>query len=48
MKDNKRLLGLDAVKTIAIILVIATHVPLFQYDFTDGSNTGNFLQFAFK
>ena len=46
--NKKRLLGLDVIKTIAIMFVIAIHIPLFQYDFVSDNNIGVYVQFALR
>ena len=48
-KMNKnRLLGLDVIKTIAMLFVIAIHIPLYRYDFVSDHSIGVFVQYALR
>lgn len=49
MENNKRNDGLDLLKFIAIIFVVALHIPLFNNDFISNHNSaGNIIQYILK
>jgi surface polysaccharide O-acyltransferase-like enzyme len=48
MEEKKRYDGLDIIKFIAILMVIATHIPLYEYDFIKDNNISIYVQFLFK
>lgn len=48
MEEKRRYDGLDLIKLIAILMVIATHIPLYEYDFIKNADLGIYIQFFFK
>lgn len=48
MEKAKRIDSLDLLKTIAIFMVIAQHIPLFEYDIFTNNNLSSYLQYLFK